>query len=87
MLTVRPRDETLFVTLVTVGSVVAVAASTHAWVQSALFGVLFVLRFALQPAEGYPLSHRRRAFLALLGCSALACLAWAIGVRVLHWPG
>jgi hypothetical protein len=52
-----------------------------------MFGVLVILRFALQPPPGHQLARRRRIALAFLGCSALACLVWALGVRIAHWPG
>jgi hypothetical protein len=66
---------------------VGIAAATHAWPASGLYGLLFLLRFALQPPDGVRLRLGRRVVLALLGCAALACVAWAVGVRIAHWPG
>ena len=87
MLAIRPRNETGAVALATSTSTLVVAIATRAWIAAPLFGVLIILRFALQPPADHRLSRRRRATLALIGCSALACLVWAIGVRIEHWPG
>jgi hypothetical protein len=87
MLTVRPARETTNVALALIVSTIGVAAATHAWLASGLFGLLFLLRFALQPPDGFRLRPGRRAGLALLGCAALACLVWAVGVRIAQWPG
>jgi hypothetical protein len=87
MLAVRPRNETLGVALPTSASTLALAASTRAWIAAPLFGLLLILRFALQPPADRSLSMRRRIMLALLGCSALACFVWSLGVRIAHWPG
>ena len=87
MLTVRPLTETKEVSIASAASSLGLAAATHAWVASGLFGLLFVLRFALQPPAGVRLNLRRRLVLALLGCAALACGVWAVGARIAHWPG
>jgi hypothetical protein len=87
VLTVRPRRETIDVTISSAACSLGLVAATHAWLASGLFGLLFVLRFALQPADGARLNARRRALLALLGCSSLGCLIWAVGVRIAGWPG
>jgi hypothetical protein len=87
MTAVRPRNETVGMVVGSGASILAVIAGTRAWVAGPLFGLLFILRFALQPPAGRAVSGRRRMALAFLGCSALACLVWALGVRVAHWPG
>lgn len=87
MLAIRPRNETVAVALAASASSLLIAASTRAWLAAPLFGLLFILRFALQPPTGHAASRRRRVGLALLGCSALPCLVWALGVRIAHWPG
>jgi hypothetical protein len=87
MPTIRSLDETADVAITTAASTVTVVAATHAWLAGGLFGLLFVLRFALQPPDGNRLTPARRAVLALVGCSALGCLIWAFGVRFAHWPG
>ncbi|HEY4216464.1 MAG TPA: hypothetical protein VGM67_04970 [Gemmatimonadaceae bacterium] len=87
MIALRPWDETVEVAIAASTSTIFVAASTHAWIAAPLFGVFFILRFALQPPATAPLTSRRRALLSFVGCSALACLVWAVGVRLAHWPG
>lgn len=87
MIVLRPAEETLNVALSVLVAAVAVASATHAWVAGSLFGIFFFLRFALQPPVRSLLTRRRRAFLALCGCATIACVVWAIGVRVAHWPG
>ena len=68
-------------------SAAIVTGATHAWIAGPVFGVLILLRFALQPPMTSPLSRSRRASMAFLGWSTLACLVWAIGVGLAHWPG
>ena len=75
------------VPITSAASSLGLAAVTHAWVASGLVGLLFVLRFALQPPDGVHLHVTRRAVLAVIGCAALACGVWAVGVRIAHWPG
>ena len=87
MIAIRPAEETLSVALSSGVAAVAVAGATHAWVAGPLFGVFFLLRFALQPPAANLLTRRRRAMLALIGWATIACFIWAIGVRVAHWPG
>ena len=87
MLAVRPRREGIGVALAVGVSTLAIAAATGAWIAAPLSGFLFILRFTLQPPEDHVLTWQRRSVLALLGCSALACVAWALGVRIAHWPG
>jgi hypothetical protein len=87
MLALRPRDETVGVAIGTGVSTLVLVAATHAWVAGLMSGLLFILRFALQPPASSPLTPPRRALLALLGCSALTCIVWAVGVRIAHWPG
>ena len=87
MLAVRPRSQVIGVALAAGVSTLAIAAATGAWIAAPLSGFLFILRFTLQPPEDHALTWQRRAVLALLGCSALACVVWALGVRIAHWPG
>ncbi len=87
MLTVRPRNETVGVAAATSASILSVIVSTRAWIAAPLFGLLLILRFALQPPAGHTLTRARRLVLALVGCSALGCLVWSVGVRIAHWPG
>jgi hypothetical protein len=87
MIALRPQDETVKVAIGTSASTIVVAAATHAWIASPLFDAFFILRFALQPPATDHLTPLRRAVLAFLGCSSIACFVWAIGVRVAHWPG
>jgi drug/metabolite transporter superfamily protein YnfA len=87
MISIRSRQETGTVALAVVVSAATLAATTHAVLASAAFGLLFIIRFALQPAAGDPLSLRRRAILAILGCSALACFAWVIVTTVSRTRG
>lgn len=84
---IRPAEDTLNVALSVGVGAIAVAGATHAWVAGSLFGVFFLLRFALQPPTGGLLTRRRRVVVALCGWATLACFVWAIGVRVAHWPG
>lgn len=87
MIALRPADETVEVAIASSASTLVLVATTHAWIAGPLCGLLFILRFALQPPEAVRLTPLRRAVMAFVGCSALACLVWAVGVRIAHWPG